>query len=444
MNNNNNDHLSDMDFFELCRLSLKINKKPDVELPDYNIVETKTTIIKIEELPAGDFPNYMSQYQAEEPILTDILNKFNSIQFAIGIDGISIFFIILVLFLMPICLLISYNSVKKNAVLYVTVFFFLQLILIGVFAILDIFFFYVLFEAVLVPMYLIIGIWGSRERKIKAAYHFFMYTLFGSLFMLVGIALVHFQIGTTHLLIALIIKYSYQRQLFIWMSFFLALAIKVPMVPAHLWLPEAHVEAPTSGSVLLAGILLKLGTYGFLRFLIPLFPYASIYFIPFIYMLCVIGIVYTSLTTLRQIDLKKIIAYSSIAHMNFAVLGIFSFNLQGIEGSLFLMLSHGIVSSALFICVGILYDRYHTRLVLYYGGLAYNMPMFSFFFFLFTLANLSLPGTSSFIGEFLILLGIFQTNTFVTCAASLSIVLGAVYSIWLFNRIVFGALILPV
>jgi proton-translocating NADH-quinone oxidoreductase chain M len=362
----------------------------------------------------------------------------------LGIDGLSVFFVLLVLFLIPICLIISENSIKKYHTLYVLLFLFLQLILVLVFMILDIFLFYVLFEAVLAPMYLIIGVWGSRERRIKASYHFFLYTLFGSLFMLIGIASIKYQIGSTHILEALMVKYSYQRQLFIWLSFFLALGIKVPMVPAHLWLPEAHVEAPTSGSVLLAGILLKLGTYGFLRFLIPLFPYASIYFSPFVYMLCIIGIVYISLTTLRQIDLKKIIAYSSIAHMNFAVLGIFSFNLQGIEGSLFLMISHGIVSSALFICVGILYDRYHTRILAYYGGLAYNMPIFSFFFFLFTLANLSLPGTSSFIGEFLIILGIFQTNTFVTCMASLSIVIGAIYSIWLFNRLAFGPLLLPV
>jgi proton-translocating NADH-quinone oxidoreductase chain M len=362
----------------------------------------------------------------------------------LGIDGISVFFVLLVLFLIPICLIISKNSIKKHHTLYILLFLVLQSILVLVFLILDIFLFYVLFEAVLAPMYLIIGIWGSRERRIKASYHFFLYTLFGSLFMLVGIASIRYQVGSTHILEALMIKYSYQRQLFIWLSFFLALAIKVPMVPAHLWLPEAHVEAPTSGSVLLAGILLKLGTYGFLRFLIPLFPYASIYFSPFVYMLCIIGIVYISLTTLRQIDLKKIIAYSSIAHMNFAVLGIFSFNLQGIEGSLFLMISHGIVSSALFICVGILYDRYHTRILAYYGGIAYNMPLFSFFFFLFTLANLSLPGTSSFIGEFLIILGIFQTNTFVTCMASLTIVIGAIYSIWLFNRLVFGPLLLPV
>jgi proton-translocating NADH-quinone oxidoreductase chain M len=362
----------------------------------------------------------------------------------LGIDGLSVFFVILVLFLIPICLIISENSIKKHHTLYVILFLFLQFILVLVFMILDIFLFYVLFEAVLVPMYLIIGIWGSRERRVKASYHFFLYTLFGSLFMLIGIASIKYQIGSTHILEALMVKYSYQRQLFIWLSFFIALAIKVPMVPAHLWLPEAHVEAPTSGSVLLAGILLKLGTYGFLRFLIPLFPYASIYFSPFIYMLCIIGIVYISLTTLRQIDLKKIIAYSSIAHMNFAVLGIFSFNLQGIEGSLFLMISHGIVSSALFICVGILYDRYHTRILAYYGGLAYNIHIFVFFFFLFTLANLSLPGTSSFIGEFLIILGIFQTNTFVTCMASLSIVIGAIYSIWLFNRLIFGPLLLPV
>ena len=249
-------------------------------------------------------------------------------------------------------------------------------------------------------MFLIIGVWGSRERKIRAAYQFFLYTLIGSLFMLLAILLIYFQTGTTDLQVLFVSEFSLQRQLLLWFAFFASFAVKVPMIPVHIWLPEAHVEAPTSGSVILAGVLLKLGTYGFVRYSIPLFPEASVYFTPLIYTLSIIGVIYASLTTLRQIDLKKIIAYSSVAHMGFVTLGLFSLNIQGIEGALFLMLSHGFVASALFLCIGVLYDRTHTRLVKYYGGLVHVMPLFSVFFLIFTMGNLSLPGTSSFVGEF--------------------------------------------
>jgi len=298
----------------------------------------------------------------------------------------------------------------------------------------------VFFESVLIPMFLIIGVWGSRERKIRAAYQFFLYTLIGSLFMLLAILLIYFQVGTTDLQVLSTVEFSERRQFFLWAAFFLSFAVKVPMIPFHIWLPEAHVEAPTAGSVILAGILLKLGTYGFLRFSIPLFPEATVYFTPLIYTLSVLGIIYASFTTLRQIDLKKIIAYSSVAHMGFVTLGLFSLNAQGIEGAILLMLSHGFVASALFLCIGILYDRTHTRLVRYYGGLVQTMPLFSFFFFVFTLGNLSLPGTSSFVGEFLILLGVFQTNTFIATLAATGMILGGAYSIWLYNRVVFGNL----
>jgi proton-translocating NADH-quinone oxidoreductase chain M len=366
--------------------------------------------------------------------------EFLNMQWYIGIDGISLFFIILTTFLVPVCLLISWSSITHLVKEFLVAFLFLETFMIAVFCMLDLILFYVFFESVLIPMFLIIGIWGSRERKIRAAYQFFLYTLIGSLFMLLAILLIYFQVGTTDLQVLMTTEFSERRQFFLWLAFFLSFAVKVPMIPFHIWLPEAHVEAPTSGSVILAGILLKLGTYGFLRFSIPLFPEATVYFTPLIYTLSVLGIIYASFTTLRQIDLKKIIAYSSVAHMGFVTLGLFSLNTQGIEGAILLMLSHGFVASALFLCIGILYDRTHTRLIRYYGGLVQTMPLFSFFFFVFTLGNLSLPGTSSFVGEFLILLGVFQTNTFIATLAATGMILGGAYSIWLYNRVVFGNL----
>lgn len=356
----------------------------------------------------------------------------------IGIDGISLFFIILTTFLVPICLMVGWVHITKHIKEYCIAFLVLETFMLSVFCMLDVLLFYVFFESVLLPMFLIIGVWGSRSRKIKAAYQFFLYTLIGSVLMLLAIVLIHFETGSTDYQTIFYTQFSDRRQILLWLAFFAAFAVKVPMVPMHIWLPEAHVEAPTAGSVILAGILLKLGTYGFIRFSIPLLPMATIYFVPFIYTLSVIGIVYASLTTLRQIDLKKIIAYSSVAHMGFVTIGLFSLNIQGIEGAILLMLSHGFIASALFVCIGMLYDRTHTRLVHYYGGIVHVMPLFSLFFLVFTMGNLSLPGTSSFIGEFLILLGVFQTNTFVaTCAAS-GMILGAAYSLWLYNRVVFG------
>ena len=268
-------------------------------------------------------------------------------------------------------------------------------------------------------MFLIIGVWGSRERKVRAAYQLFLYTLVGSLFMLLAILLIYCQTGTTNLQILYTTQFSEPRQLLLWLAFFASFAVKVPMIPVHIWLPEAHVEAPTAGSVILAGILLKLGTYGFLRFSIPLFPYASIYFTPLVQTLSVLAIIYSSLTTLRQVDLKKIIAYSSVAHMNFVTLGLFTLNLQGVEGGLLLMLAHGVVSPALFLLIGSLYDRHKTRILRYYGGCGRTMPLFSLMFLFFTLANISLPGTGNFVGEFLVLTGAFQSNTFLATLAAL-------------------------
>eukprot|EP00003_Mantamonas_plastica_P017117 TRINITY_DN28543_c0_g1_i1.p1 TRINITY_DN28543_c0_g1~~TRINITY_DN28543_c0_g1_i1.p1 ORF type:complete len:490 (+),score=-269.39 TRINITY_DN28543_c0_g1_i1:104-1573(+) len=365
---------------------------------------------------------------------------FFNINFYIGVDGISLFFIILTTFLIPVCILTGWESVKVYKKEYMIAFLLLETLLISVFSVLDLLLFYIFFESVLIPMFIIIGVWGARERKIHAAYQFFLYTLFGSVLMLLAIMIIYFEAGTTDLQILLTTEFSEDKQKLLWLAFFASFAVKVPMVPVHIWLPEAHVEAPTAGSVILAGVLLKLGTYGLLRFSIPMFPDATIFFTPLVYTMSVIAIIYTSLTTLRQIDLKKIIAYSSVAHMGFVTLGMFTQNVQGVEGSIILMLSHGIVSSALFLCVGVLYDRHHTRIIRYYGGVAHTMPVFAIVFLFFTLANLSMPATSSFIGEFLILTGAFQSNTTITFFATTGVILGAAYSIWLYNRVSFGSL----
>jgi proton-translocating NADH-quinone oxidoreductase chain M len=309
-----------------------------------------------------------------------------------------------------------------------------------VFCVLDLLLFYIFFESVLMPMFLIVGVWGSRERKIRAAYQFFLYTLVGSLLMLLAIVIIYFQAGTTDLQILWNTEFSEKKQLLLWLAFFASFAVKVPMVPFHIWLPEAHAEAPTSGSVILAGILLKMGGYGFLRFSLPMFPLASVYFSPLIFVLSLIAVIYASLTTLRQIDLKKIIAYSSVSHMGFVTIGIFTLTIQGIEGSILLMLSHGLVSSSLFLCVGVLYDRYHTRVIKYYSGLVQVMPIFTVFLMFFSFANIGFPGTSSFVGEILVLIGSFQINTTLTFFSAISMILGAAYSIWLLNRISFGVL----
>ena len=360
--------------------------------------------------------------------------------YTIGIDGISMFFILLTTFLIILCILISWESIKDYIKEYLICFLFLEFLLIQVFSVIDIFLFYIYFESVLMPMFLIIGIWGSRKRKIRAAFQFFLYTLVGSLLMLISLILIYFETGTTDLQILWGISFSEVKQIIFWLAFFASFSVKIPMIPFHIWLPEAHAEAPTAGSVILAGVLLKMGGYGFLRFSIPLFPIATLYFTPLIYVLSLIAALYASFTTLRQIDLKKIIAYSSVAHMGFVTIGIFTLNTQGMEGSIILMLSHGLISGALFLCVGILYDRYKTRIIKYYGGLVQVMPIFVLFFFFFSFCNIGFPGTSSFIGELLILIGAFQSNVFLTFMISFSIILSACYSIWLLNRISFGLL----
>lgn len=314
----------------------------------------------------------------------------------------------------------------------------LESILIGIFCSLDLLMFYLLFEAVLIPMFFIVGIFGSRERKVRASYLLFLYTLVSSILLFIAILFIYFKTGTTNFILLKTFQFDPFVERICWLAFFSSFAVKMPIVPFHIWLPEAHCEAPTAGSVILAGILLKLGGYGFLRFSLGLFPDASSFFTPFIYVLSSFGVVYASLTTLQQVDLKKIIAYSSVGHMGLVTIGIFSGSIQGILGSIVLMVSHGITSGALFIAIGLLYERHHTRVVRYYTGLIHTMPLFSVFFIIFTLANLGLPTTSNFVGEFFVLVGCFKTNSWSTLFAGSGMVLGAGYSLWLCNRIIFG------
>ena len=363
-----------------------------------------------------------------------------NLNFVLGIDGISLFFVLLTTLLIPLCLLVSWKSVKVNLKEFLIAFLVMEFFLIGVFCILDLLLFYIFFESVLIPMYLIVGVWGSRERKIRAAYFFFLYTLLGSVLMLLSLLYMYYQAGTTDYEVLTTFSFSECEQKILWLSFFASFATKIPMIPVHLWLPEAHVEAPTAGSVILAGVLLKLGTYGFVRFSFPLFAKACFYFAPFVYSLSVIGIVYTSFTAIRQTDFKRIIAYTSVAHMNLVMVGLFSFNTIGIEGAILQSLSHGFVASALFLCIGVVYDRHHTRMVKYYGGLVHTMPLYVFIFLFFTMSNIGLPGTGSFVGEFLILTGSFKVNTSITFLSATGMVIGACYSLWLFNRISYGNL----
>lgn len=358
-----------------------------------------------------------------------------NIEYYIGIDSISLYLILLTTFLTFICILASWSSISSQIKEYMILFLLLETLMLNVFCVLDIVLFYIFFESVLIPMFLIIGIWGARERKIYAALQFFLYTLTGSLFMLLAIIVIYIETGTTDYLVILTYDLSPRLQYLLWIAFFTSFAVKIPIVPVHTWLPEAHVEAPTAGSVILAAILLKLGAYGIIRFSLALFETATIYYMPMVYTISIISIIYASLTTLRQIDLKKMIAYSSVAHMGFVTLGLFSLTVEGFTGAYIIMISHGLVSGALFLCVGILYDRHHTRILRYYSGLVRTMPVFIVIFLNITLANIALPGTSSFVGELLVLIGSYYTNTIITFFGFWGTVLSAAYGIWLFNRV---------
>ena len=377
-----------------------------------------------------------SNYYFQNIIRYSLSFESMNLQLSFGLDGISLFFFILSSFLIFLCVLFVFD--EKYLKFYLLNLFFLELLLLLVFSVLDILVFYIFFEAILIPMYLVIGVWGSRERKNWAAYLLFFYTLCGSLLLLLGILYIYKITGTFNIEFLLSYNFTDIEQFFLFLAFFLSFASKIPMFPLHIWLPEAHVEAPTVGSVLLAGILLKLGVYGFIRFSLPLFPVASLYFTPIIHTLCAIGVVYSSLAAVRQTDLKRIIAYSSVAHMNLIVIGIFSFNFLGIEGALLQSISHGFVSAALFFIVGMIYARYHTRSIYYYSGMVQIMPLCSTFFLIFTMANIALPGTSSFVGEFLILMGIFKINFRIALIVVLSVVLCGSYSLWVYNRFAFG------
>ncbi|MBR7652911.1 NADH-quinone oxidoreductase subunit M [Brucella oryzae] len=361
------------------------------------------------------------------------------ISYHMGVDGISVLFVVLSAFLMPFCILASWVSVEKRVKEYMIAFLILETLMIGVFCALDLFLFYVFFEASLIPMFIIIGVWGGK-RRVYASLKFFLYTLLGSVLMLIAIMAMYWQAGTMNIVELLKYDFPAGMQTWLWLAFFASFAVKMPMWPVHTWLPDAHVEAPTAGSVILAGILLKLGGYGFIRFSLPMFPLASADFAPFIFALSVIAIIYTSLVAMVQEDMKKLIAYSSVAHMAYVTMGIFAANEQGIQGAIFQMLSHGIVSAALFLCVGVIYDRMHTREIAAFGGLVNNMPKYAVAFLIFTMANVGLPGTSGFIGEFLTLFGVFRVNTWVALFATTGVILSAAYALWLYRQVVFGAL----
>ncbi|MEQ1931206.1 MAG: NADH-quinone oxidoreductase subunit M [Parvularculaceae bacterium] len=377
----------------------------------------------------------------------------NGIDYKMGVDGISILFVLLTTFIMPICILASWESIKHRVGDYMMAFLVMETLMVGVFSALDLFLFYFFFEGSLIPMFLIIGVWGSKGTKefagvtmpsrVYAALKFFLFTLLGSVLLLVGMAYMYFKAGTTDIPALQQFSFDPGAQKWLWLAFFASFAVKVPMWPVHTWLPDAHVQAPTAGSVILAAILLKMGGYGFLRFSLPMFPIASAEFAPFIFALSIIAIVYTSLVALAQEDMKKLIAYSSVAHMGFVTMGTFTGTEQGIEGALFQMLSHGFISGALFLCVGVVYDRMHTREIAAYGGLVHRMPFYAFLFLFFTLGNAGLPGISGFVGEFLTMTGAFVYNSWIAFFAATGVVLSAAYALRLYRQVMYGELTKP-
>lgn len=363
------------------------------------------------------------------------------ISYKMGVDGISVLFVLLTAFLLPICILSSWG-LKKRVADYMAAFLLLETLVIGIFCALDLVLFYIFFEGSLIPMFLIIGVWGGANR-IYAAFKFFLYTFIGSVLMLAAMIVMFIQAGTTDIEVLLNFPFAESLQIWLWLGFFASFAVKMPMWPVHTWLPDAHVQAPTAGSVILAGILLKLGGYGFLRFSLPMFPDASAFFTPMVFVLSIIAIVYTSLVAFRQTDIKKLIAYSSVAHMGFVTLGIFAANELGVQGAVFQMISHGIISGALFLCVGVIYDRFHTREIEFYGGLVHKMPVYAAFFALFAMANVGLPGTSGFVGEITTMMGAFQVDPRVAFGAALGVIFSAVYMLTLYKKVVLGEITNP-
>jgi NADH-quinone oxidoreductase subunit M len=362
---------------------------------------------------------------------------FAGLHYRMGVDGISVLFVLLTAFLMPLCILASWKSIQDRVLEYMVAFLILEVLVVGVFCALDLILFYLFFEGQLIPMFLIIGIWGG-QRRVYAAFKFFLYTLLGSVLMLAAILFMISVAGTSSIPALMHYKFAPAVQTWAWLAFFASFAVKMPMWPVHTWLPDAHVEAPTAGSVILAGILLKMGGYGFLRFSLPMFPVASVQFTPLIFTLSVIAIVYTSLVAFRQTDIKKLIAYSSVAHMGFVTMGIFSGNIQGEQGAIFQMLSHGVISGALFLCVGVVYDRMHTREIAFYGGLVNRMPWYAAVFMLFAMGNVGLPGTSGFVGEILTMTGAYRASTWTAIIAATGVILSAVYMLTVYRRVIFG------
>ena len=361
------------------------------------------------------------------------------ISYHLGIDGISLLFVLLTTFLTPLCILASWEAIKDRVKEYMIAFLVLETMMVGVFVSLDLVIFYLFFEGTLIPMFLIIGIWGGPGR-VYATFKFFLYTLLGSVLFLLAIMAMYQAAGTTSIPSLMAFDFPFETQRWLWLALFASFAVKVPMWPVHTWLPDAHVEAPTAGSMVLAGVLLKFGGYGFLRFSLPMFPEASAYFTPLIFSLSIVAIIYTSLVALAQEDMKKLIAYSSVAHMGFVTIGLFTVNTQGVEGAILVMLSHGFVSAALFLCVGVVYDRMHSRMIKSYGGLVHRMPLYAFVFLLFALASVGLPGTSGFVGEFLTLVGAYRVSTWLALLATVGIILGPAYMLWLYRRVIFGDL----
>ena len=370
------------------------------------------------------------QFQEYAPI-------FGRFAWALGIDGIALVLIMLTVFLMPICIGASWLAIEKRVGEYMAAFLFMEVLMIGVFTAQDLYLFYIMFEAGLIPMYLIIGIWGGADR-IYASYKFFLYTLLGSVLMLIAMMWMVHEAGTTDIPTLMAYNFDPKIQIWLWLAFFASFAVKMPMWPVHTWLPDAHVQAPTAGSVILAGVLLKMGGYGFIRFSLPMFPETSAQLAPLVWGLSMVAVVYTSLVALVQSDMKKLIAYSSVAHMAIVTVGLFAFNQAGIEGAMMVMLGHGLVSGALFLCVGVIYDRLHTREIARYGGLSINMPKYAVLFMLFTMASVGLPGTSNFVGEFLSLMGIYQASSWVALVCTTGIILGAAYMLYLYRRICYG------
>ena len=383
-----------------------------------------------------NFDPTTAAFQFEERV--DWIPAYN-ISYHLGLDGISVLFVLLTTLLTPVCILASWTSIKERVKEYMIAFLILETMMVGMFSALDIVIFYIFFEAVLIPMFLIIGVWGGK-RRVYASYKLFLYTLTGSVLMLLAILVMYVQAGTTDIPELMKASFDPTLQNWLWLAFFASFAVKVPMWPVHTWLPDAHVQAPTAGSVILAGVLLKFGGYGFLRFSLPMFPDATLYFTPLVYSLSIIAVIYTSLVALVQHDMKKLIAYSSIAHMGFVTAGTFTLTIQGVEGAIYQMLSHGVVSAALFLCVGVIYDRLHTREIVAYGGLVHKMPGYALVFMLFMMASVGLPGTGGFVGEFLVLVGAFKANTWVAAFLATGVILGAAYMLYLYRRVVFGPL----